>query len=190
MLRWDAVCSNLLPSAAARRCRIASMSSVGLPPGLDLSEEAIVRNKNQRFEGLKRASCWAAMADIPEDRLIDAGTLLGYMRVVENDQNPFVVASAYILAASTAEETGLTEVLPRLRDGVVWKLLQYSGETKHNFRHIVKFSFGDAWSLTLHSQLMKAAWDARIGHELGWTRQRRGSKFWYEDEASRRLRNL
>jgi hypothetical protein len=107
------------------------------------------------------------MADIPEDRLIDAGTLLGYMRVVENDQNPFVVASAYILAASTAEETGLTEVLPRLRDGVVWKLLQYSGETKHNFRDIVKFSFGDAWSLTLHSQLMKAAWDAMIGKSLG-----------------------
>lgn len=190
MLRWHAVCSNLLPSAAARRCRIASMSSVCLPPGLDLSEEAIFRNKNQRFEELKRASCWAAMADIPEDRLIDAGTLLGYMRVVENDQNPFVVASAYILAASTAEETGLTEVLPRLRDGVVWKLLQYSGETKHNFRDIVKFSFGDAWSLTLHSQLMKAAWDARIGNELGWIRQRRGSKFWYEDEASTRFRNL
>ena len=106
------------------------MSSVGLPPGLDLSDDAIYRNKTQCYHGLKRAPCWAAMADIPEDRLIDAGTLLGYMRVVENDQNPFVVASAYILAASTAEETGLTEVLPRLRDGVVWKLLQYSGETK------------------------------------------------------------
>ena len=118
------------------------------------------------------------MADIPEDRLIDAGTLLGYMRVVEKDQNPFVVASAYILAASTAEETGLTEVPPRLRDGVVWKLLQYSGETKHNIRDIVKFSFGDAWSLTLHSQLMKAAADAMNEREIPWRKHQRGKRWW------------
>ena len=59
------------------------------------------------------------MADIPDDKLNDAGTLLGFMRVVESEPNPFVVASAYVLAASTAEETGLTEVLPHLRDAVV-----------------------------------------------------------------------
>ena len=152
------------------------MSSVGLPPGLDLSDDAIYRNKTQRYNGLKRAACWAAMADIPDDKLNDAGTLLGFMRVVESEPNPFVVASAYVLAASTAEETGLTEVLPHLRDAVVWKLLQYSGETKHEFRDIVKFAFGDAWSLTLHSQLMKAAYDAMIGTELGWCKHRRGSK--------------
>ena len=145
-----------------------SDEAIGLPPGLDLSDEAIDRNWAQRCDGLGRAACWAAMGAIPVDKLPDAGTILGYMRVVESEVDPFVVAAAYVIAANVAETTCLKQILPHLRDAVVWKLMRYSGDSQDKFRDVVKLAFGNAWGLVLHSQLMMAAMRALRGQELAW----------------------
>ena len=145
-----------------------SDEAIGLPPGLDLSDEAIDRNWAQRCDGLGRAACGAAMGAIPVDKLPDAGTILGYIRVVENEVDPFVVAAAYVIAASVAKTTCLKQILPHLRDAVVWKLMRYSGDSQDKFRDVVKLAFGNAWGLVLHSQLMMAAMRALRGQELAW----------------------
>ena len=95
------------------------------------------------------------MRAIPAYKLPWAGTLLVFIRVVEKETNPFIVASAYIIAEDAAKELDVQGVMPKLRDAVMWTMMEFSGFTYKTYRETVCVAFGCDWSLTLHSQLMK-----------------------------------
>ena len=152
------------------------MSGIGLPPGLDVSDDRVYLNRAQHCNGSKRAACEAAMCAVPNDKLRHARELLGFIRVVATEENVFVIASAYITAEGIAKEMHVEKVVPPLRDAVMWKIMQFSGFTYNTFKETINYVFGSAWSLTLHSQMMKAASDAMIPREVPWPKSRRAKQ--------------
>ena len=149
------------------------MSGIGLPPGLDVSDDRVYLNRAQHCNGSKRAACEAAMCAVPNDKLRHARELVGFIRVVAKEENVFVIASAYIIAEGLAKEMDVQNVVPPLRDAVMWAVMQFSGFTYKSFRETVEYVFGSAWTITLNSQMLKAASDAMIARGVPWPKSRR-----------------
>ena len=98
---------------------------------------------------------------------------VGFIRVVATEENVFVIASAYIIAEGLAKEMDVQNVVPPLRDAVMWAVMQFSGFTYKSFRETVEYVFGSAWTITLNSQMLKAASDAMITQGVPWPKSRR-----------------